>query len=515
MFTSEDCDHIDKAVKGEDLYAKRSKGGPANGPFFSQADTKQALETLATAKRLTVVVGAGTSAEVGFPTWRELIEGLLIKVARAQGVTGEDLNVFRNWVATAEGLPAAGSMVRASLGSTFAREVRALLYADVESPRPGPTAQAVARIRSLWPDACEIATTNYDVLLEDALKAEFLPKKVKHRVDEKAGAPGDVIVRHLHGLLTPEREVGRLVLSEVDYQRMAGGQAWQESYFRTQLNQSACLFVGTSMTDPNLLRYLYRHHFGSRRHPVVVVLIRQADQWPGSEQVRAAREHIAHQRWREMGVTALYADFYSQSAQFVWEVARRRKLGRGYRSYGSRLDDWAQAVNDQVLHLDDPSSFAAQQDRLQQETRRWLDNVADQIEPLAPVDKTERLAIHVWVRRPSDRALTIAICSDRAWRDPRALEAVPIASPSHWACVNAFCYGTTFEWKSPAPGKWNYVVAIPVYLEDEPWGRMLVGVITLASTKAASTSVLNKLEQKVLDKIYFYLANNAADLLNP
>jgi len=496
------------------LYARRSKGSPANGPFFSQEDTKQALETLAAAKRLTVVVGAGTSAEVGFPAWRDLIDGLLIKVARAQGVMDQDLNVFCNWVTAAEGLPAAGSMARASLGSTFAREVRELLYAGVGSPLPGPTARAVARIRALWPDACEIATTNYDVLLEDALKAEFPPKKVKHRVDEKAGLPGDVVVRHLHGLLTREREVGHLVLSEVDYQRMAGGQAWQESYFRTQLNQSTCLFVGTSMTDPNLLRYLYRHHFGSRRHPVVVVLIRQADQWPGSEKVRAAREYIAQQRWREMGVTALYADFYSQSAQFVWEVARRREKGRDYRSYGSRLDDWAQAVNDQVLQLDDPSSFAAQQDRLQQETRHWLDNVVNQIGVL-PVDKAERLAIHVWVRRPSDRALMIAICSDRAWRDSKALEAVPIALPSRWACVNAFCYGTTFEWKSPEPGKWNYVVAIPVYLEDEPWGRMLVGVITLASTKPASTSVLGNVEQKVLDKIYFYLADNAAHLLNP
>ena len=76
----------------------------------------------------------------------------------------------------------------------------------------------------------------------------------------------------------------------------------------------------------------------------------------------------------------------------------------------------------------------------------------------------------------------IAICSDRAWRD-RRLQAVPIALPSRWACINAFCYGTTFEWKSPELGKWNYVIAIPVYLNDEPWGRMLVGVITLASTK--------------------------------
>ena len=422
------------------LYTRRSKGSPANGPFFSQEDTKQALETLASAKRLTVVVGAGTSAEVGFPAWRDLIDGLLTKVARAQGVTEQDLNIFRDWVATAEGLPAAGSMVRASLGSTFAREVRELLYDGVGSPLPGPTARAVARIRALWPDACEIATTNYDVLLEDALKAEFPPKKVKHRVDEKAGPPGDVVVRHLHGLLTRERKAGHLVLSEVDYQQMAGGQAWQESYFRTQLNQSTCLFVGTSMMDPNLLRYLYRHHYRSRRYPVVVLLIRQADQWPDSEKVHVAREYIAQQRWNEMGVTALYADFYSQSAQFVWEVARRREKGRDYRSYGSRLDAWAQAVNDQVLQLDDPSSFADQQDRLQQETRHWLDNVVNQI---GPVDTTEQLAIHVWVRRPSDRTLMIAICSDRAWRDPKTLEAVPISYPSSWACINAFCYGTT------------------------------------------------------------------------
>ena len=32
---------------------------------------------------------------------------------------------------------------------------------------------------------------------------------------------------------------------------------WQEKYMRRRLESTTCLFIGTSLSDPNLLRYLY------------------------------------------------------------------------------------------------------------------------------------------------------------------------------------------------------------------------------------------------------------------
>jgi hypothetical protein len=215
-----------------------------------------------------------------------------------------------------------------------------------------------------------------------------------------------------------------------------------------------------------------------------------------------------------MGVTAVYADFYSQSAQFLWEVARRREQGSAYESHGTRLVRWAQQINDRLLRLDDPLSFSQMQNRLQEHARIWLDNVVSRIEEVGEMERDERLAIHLWVRLPARRALVMAVCSDRAWRDPKVLQPKPIAIPTDWAIIKAFCRGVTWVW-SVEHSKWNYIRAIPVYLEGEPWGRLLVGVVTLSSTRPPNSSVLSKLDSKVVDAISVYLASNAADLLNP
>jgi NAD-dependent SIR2 family protein deacetylase len=486
-------------------------------PFFSRSETKQAIEKLARAKRLTLLVGAGASAEVGLPSWRQLVEGLLTKVGNSEGLVDESVDTFCDWTIASEGLPAAGSMARSALGNRLADEIRRLLYGEMQEPLlPGSTARAVAQIRALWEDACEIATTNYDMLLEEALKAIFPRGKVKSRTDEYAGTPGNIEVRHLHGLLTKTAKRGKIVLSEADYYHMADPDVWQETYFRKQLGESLCLFIGTSVTDPNLLRYLYRHR---SKHGVVVVLVRQADVWSGVESIRStirtARERVAQLRWKDMGVTALYADFYSQSAQFLWEVVQHKKLGKSYETYGTRIDRWAKQVRETILQLDDPSTFAARQDELQQQSRAWLDSIVQLIEESVNIGQDERLAIHLWVRLPRERALVMAVCSDRAWRDPRVLPPRKIALPSDWAAINAFCRGIPVVWSADRPAKWNYVRAIPVHLESESWGRLPVGVVSLASTKPRDSSVLGGLRPEVLDSISVYLENNAADLLHP
>ena len=57
---------------------------------LAQRRTLQAIERIATQPRLTMLVGAGASAEAGFPTWGELIESLLDDVADAAGVPADE-----------------------------------------------------------------------------------------------------------------------------------------------------------------------------------------------------------------------------------------------------------------------------------------------------------------------------------------------------------------------------------------------------------------------------------------
>src|SRR5205085_4597023 len=62
--------------------------------FFNQPTVRQAIEDLAAAKRLTVIAGAGSSMEIGLPSWEDLVLGLLDDALHAQG-WDDDRGEFR------------------------------------------------------------------------------------------------------------------------------------------------------------------------------------------------------------------------------------------------------------------------------------------------------------------------------------------------------------------------------------------------------------------------------------
>jgi hypothetical protein len=73
---------------------------------------------------------------------------------------------------------------------------------------------------------------------------------------------------------------------------MQRGTSWQEQCVTEQLETSSCLFVGTSLTDPNLIRYLYGYKQAqSRAH--AAVFVRQGDAEGVDDEVRVAREDAA------------------------------------------------------------------------------------------------------------------------------------------------------------------------------------------------------------------------------
>lgn len=470
-----------------------------------------------------MVVGAGASVESGLPSWRELLVRLLTDVGRQAGApedseTGQPgVSAFCDWTLANEGLLGAGAVADAAFGSQLPREVRKHLYAQSgPAPQPGPLTLGVARLKELWGEHCEVVTTNYDDLLERAFVVVGGGKLADISLCA-AGRRRERVVRHLHGLVTPRRTGGNLVLSEADYHRMQGG-GWQEKFVQERLEVSTCLFVGASMTDPNLLRYLYRAH-AERRH--VVVLPRQADAWtyrrdllPG---VREARETAVLRRWRRMGVEPLQPDYYNQVAQFVGEVALLRELGGRYVSYPKRLVSWERAIRADLLRRDDIRVFRSWQDDLQPLLADWLSDVRLALAENVDIDPDERLALHLWVRLPSQRSLVLWASSDRAWRDPSTLQPVAIERPTQWVSVEAFCHGTSVvqTLDEPKTSRWNSVRGIPVQLDHPIWSRLPVGVVTIASTLGSGGSALERADQGTLNSIRLYLAANAADLLTP
>jgi hypothetical protein len=453
---------------------------------FGSDQVVRAIRELAEADALTVVVGAGASMESGLPSWPTLLERLLLPLAKAQGLSKPlDQQAFIHWLLEREGLVGAAVIAEAALGEAFLKELREALYRGIPTPAPGPTARAIARLRRQCFDAdAELVTTNYDDLLELALRSSNQPDEppleVISLVDASEPETGTTPVRHLHGLMTPKVHEGTVVLSEAHYHRMQDGQHWQEQFMADRLRSSSCLFIGTSLNDPNLLRYLYRQEGTARSH--VACFARQQDAIYYDRATRTAalaREKIASLRWEEAGTSALRMDHFWEIAQLVWEVSLARQQGVDYEPYPLRAQQWQSAIARSVLTKG--KLFAEIQDSMQ----GFLDDIAawvkDRLEDANLTSRRERLGCSLWVYRPSSGSLTNWFSSDRAWRNPGTLSPVKADWRTNLTATRAFCEGRIVwdDTSSQAATRWNYVVGVPLYLEDRDRGRLPVGAMTL------------------------------------
>ena len=155
----------------------------ARRQFFRQEPTREAIKRLTDEPRITLVVGAGASAEVGFPLWSELIKRLLLRALSPETPTTS--SEYPNEVADAaqrllqeKGTLEAATMARAALGDAFPEALRVCLYEWPDQwhwNQPGETARAVARLYETMFEngqSCEVLTTNYDLTLEEAISEE-------------------------------------------------------------------------------------------------------------------------------------------------------------------------------------------------------------------------------------------------------------------------------------------------------------------------------------------------------
>ena len=515
------------------------------GRFFQREDVKNTIDQLGAAncRRLVIVVGAGASAESGLPLWDELIRRLLTRavevLGRAQGA--DDAARLADDLLEREGnLLSAATMAKVALGPAFPEELGKALYeypGDQGTYAPGPLARAVARTVKVFKEKghfIEVITTNYDTYIEQALKDEGLRHIRSLLTNTGPADPGrDVVVRHAHGLVPPEGAPrGDVVLTESDYHR-TGTESWQEQYFRDRLDDSHVLFVGASLTDLNLLRFLSRYRHRSDR--VHAVLVRSPDATRAvdidgpRDRVASLHEDIANDRWRSLGVNVLFADHYSQPSQFVFEVAQRKAVGGTYVPYGERLDSWYRACAEKTLGLTAQSRFAEAQLDTNEIAREILDVLV--AETGLSLRRREMLSLHLWVRSPSGLrvgrvgvgrqnldSLAMLICSDREWSDPRAADRKLVMLPTSRAAVEAFCHGAPQIHQQPIPTyQWNFVLAVPIVLDLEQ-GRLPVGAATINSNLAGNTSCLARLRDgdwPAFVELVQYLQGWGAFFLNP
>jgi hypothetical protein len=483
---------------------------------FGANPVKREIGRLAAETELTLVVGAGASVESRLPGWEELLSRLLIRIGRDK--TSNDEDAAATWAQVTfeadHSLGSAAVVAALTSTSTLQNFVVTELYEGrgAQAFVPGPIAREIARLVRTFEGRPTIVTLNYDNLLERALETEFPDRMVRPITAEGEAPVGEELsVTHLHGFAADGIR-GELILAEEQYQRMQRGTTWQETLMVERLNGSACLFIGTSLNDPNLIRYLYGYDRPAElRH--TVVFVRGARAAALDQRVQAAREEAVRARWSALGVKAVFLDHFSDVAQFVHEIGWRRE-GSTTTGVEVRAAGWIASVEERVLGVGDDDTFRAAQNVLSNQLRETLRRAIEAAENVGADFSLEANGVGLWIASRDGRAITNWVSSDRAYQEYGTVVPVPIGFERNWVSVETFIRGVRVqEDRQVYASRWRYVRGLPIRIDHPRYGRILVGCITVTSTLPGASTALEHMTEAVEARFHQLLLEGALTLL--
>lgn len=417
--------------------------------------------------------------------------------------------------------------------------------------------------------------------------------------DKSPKKRSSIRVIHLHGVLTPEDSEGHIVATSSDYYRDEASHTVARRLVSRSLREDTCLFVGTSLADPLVLSHLhnaaplryggavdyqslqsdrsglkppYEPHWRVPSVPLAAVLFsRESFPWAVlgglSDETKRSLENQYAAMWRQLRLSVVWSDFYSQPYQFLREIAFSRRqladqryfqkswnqkerpseakvessrIGLKSASYGSRIDAWAQKFLKECLLpgrlsiVDgdlDAAPYVAQQRRIREFLQQYRDRCIEHLMNVQdPQIVDEEWKLDLWIRSPRKHALLrVASTQYEFITPPKKSVPYPLEWQSHLPAVRAFVNGQMSE--DSGVGRWRYYLAIPVRQTPEVpsldasdakrsrkvWGDFPVGALVLASSLDVDRTLLSRrpLEKRREIKTLLQTAGNEVVSFGP
>jgi hypothetical protein len=291
--------------------------------------------------RLTLVCGAGASVEAGIPAWGDLLVRLLESMMER---ISKDYSLNLGTKAAGEfqrrnggSSLILGKYLKNNLGHDFEAEVRNALYVSepVQSPLIGSIIQLSRPQRDGRP-LDSIITFNFDGLIEENLSANTIPNKpifseaINHDSNE-------IPVYHVHGYLprTGPIPLGTdLVFSEDAYHtQFIDPFSWSNLIQLNKLTQNTCLFVGISLTDPNMRRLL---DVAWRKNPdknLTHYIVKRLPKFSEGDVLDEVSKLLEEQDANELGLNVVWVNDFPEIPKFLIDIAGHR-IGAVHKSDG-------------------------------------------------------------------------------------------------------------------------------------------------------------------------------------
>lgn len=218
---------------------------------------------------MVLFLGAGISIDGGIPLWETLIKTLhvymLNRLTKDKGLSFEQQEMIKELADNNE--MESPLMQMRYIKAAFSNEeyyklVHSALYGQNVNLET-ELLNTIARICTPQRAYCgikSIITYNFDDLLE----RKFAQKDIQYHVissEEERQLVDKLNVYHVHGYLPSDfsdiSDEPNLIFSEEDYHRVyRDSYSWSNLAQLSALRENTCLFIGCSLTDPNLRRLL-------------------------------------------------------------------------------------------------------------------------------------------------------------------------------------------------------------------------------------------------------------------
>ncbi len=309
-------DQIDEALH----WQNRQRFFEALASFEPQHKQETTIEHVRHAlkeSRLTLVLGAGVAADLGLPLWPALMAGLVRRLCvgvppSLESEVAAVLSDFRS----SPLLIARHLEMLAGFRSIFMKMLRGCLYENLVEPTNSPLLHSLASCL-LLPSAPlpirHVITYNFDNLLERYLKALDCNYRSVTSLQSYATIYGGLKIFHPHGFLPhpaddPDDRLleEAVVFSERDYHDEYLNQgSWTSTLQMHHTMTQCCLFVGMSLSDPDIRRIL--DHSSRNQRPATArhVTIQKID----SSRIRNA---FTERELQSLGVQVLWVNDHEE-----------------------------------------------------------------------------------------------------------------------------------------------------------------------------------------------------------
>ncbi len=220
-------------------------------------------------ENLVFVLGAGVSLDLGIPNWNTLLQKLLLTTIQENEKSSIVLAKLFDEIFSPSPLIAGRYLQdyfdKKEKGEfAFIEAVRKVLYENLNSNNPSELIDEILNFcvsPGKTPNLDCIITYNYDDIIENKLKnLKFgVPYKPIYSIGMNA-ENGEIPIYHVHGYLPQEDKLSienSITLGESTYHdQYSDIYSWNNLVQLNKFIEKNCLFIGSSLTDPNIRRLL-------------------------------------------------------------------------------------------------------------------------------------------------------------------------------------------------------------------------------------------------------------------